>query len=74
MSGGDLEQEQLPANLNQNRRLDYVLQERPIERLNEHLFAIGSHLSYWYGDSNHLVGNRYYIVVTGDLKTLPYYF
>lgn len=50
VSGGDLEQDQLPANLNQNRRLDYVLQERPIERLNEHLFAIGSHLGYWYSD------------------------
>ena len=49
VSGGDLEQDHLAANLNQSRRLDYVLQERPIERLNEYLFAIGSHLGYWCG-------------------------
>ena len=47
VSGGDLEQDHLTASLNQSRRLDYVLQERPIERLNEYLFAISSHLSYW---------------------------
>ena len=34
--------------LNGGRRVDYVLQEKPIEKLNEYLFALSSHLSYWY--------------------------
>lgn len=33
--------------LNGGRRVDYVLQEKPIEKLNEYLFALSSHLSYW---------------------------
>ena len=33
--------------LNQGRRVDYVLQEKPIEKLNEYLFALSSHLCYW---------------------------
>lgn len=47
VSGGEVD-DQLESSLNQGRRVDYVLQERPIERLNEQLFAIGSHLGYWY--------------------------
>ncbi len=34
--------------LNQGRRIDYVLQHRPIEVLNDYLFAFASHVSYWY--------------------------
>lgn len=33
--------------LNGGRRVDYVLQEKPIESFNEYLFAIQSHLCYW---------------------------
>lgn len=33
--------------LNAGRRIDYVLQEKPIESFNEYLFAIQSHLCYW---------------------------
>jgi hypothetical protein len=33
--------------LNQGRRIDYVLQHRPIEVLNDYLFAFASHVSYW---------------------------
>uniref|UniRef100_A0A8C5HI41 DDHD domain-containing protein n=1 Tax=Gouania willdenowi TaxID=441366 RepID=A0A8C5HI41_GOUWI len=33
--------------LNEGRRIDYVLQEKPIESFNEYLFAIQSHLCYW---------------------------
>lgn len=33
--------------LNGGRRIDYVLQEAPIESFNEYLFAIQSHLCYW---------------------------
>lgn len=36
------------GNLNGGRRIDYVLQEKPIESLNEYLFAFSSHFSYWY--------------------------
>ncbi|KAJ8339471.1 hypothetical protein SKAU_G00362570 [Synaphobranchus kaupii] len=33
--------------LNGGRRIDYVLQEAPIESFNEYLFALHSHLCYW---------------------------
>lgn len=35
--------------LNGGNRIDYVLQEKPIESFNEYLFALQSHLCYWYG-------------------------
>ena len=34
--------------LNGGGRIDYVLQEKPIESFNEYLFALQSHLCYWY--------------------------
>ncbi|CAI9620860.1 unnamed protein product [Staurois parvus] len=33
--------------LNGGHRIDYVLQEKPIESFNEYLFALQSHLCYW---------------------------
>lgn len=33
--------------LNEGKRVDYVLQEKPFEILNEYLFALGSHTCYW---------------------------
>ena len=42
-----LEREPEVGRLNGGRRIDYVLQEKPIEKLNEYLFALSSHLSYW---------------------------
>lgn len=33
--------------LNEGRRVDYVLQETPVEYFNEYLFALASHLCYW---------------------------
>lgn len=33
--------------LNGGKRVDYVLQEKPIELLNDHLFALASPQSYW---------------------------
>ncbi|KXJ22983.1 SEC23-interacting protein [Exaiptasia diaphana] len=33
--------------LNGGDRIDYVLQEKPIESLNEYLFALSSHVCYW---------------------------
>ncbi len=45
----DLEvKQEIPiGRLNQGRRIDFVLQEKPIEKLNEYLFALSSHLCYW---------------------------
>jgi len=37
----------LPAKINSGKRVDYVLQEAPLESFNEYLFAIASHLCYW---------------------------
>ena len=35
------------GSLNGGRRVDYVLQEKPFESLNEYVFAFQSHLTYW---------------------------
>jgi hypothetical protein len=34
--------------LNNGRRIDYQLQESPIESFNEYIFALASHACYWY--------------------------
>lgn len=41
--------------LNSGRRIDYVLQERPIEIVNEYLFAIASHGCYWSSEDTALL-------------------
>ncbi|XP_036953894.1 phospholipase DDHD2-like [Acanthopagrus latus] len=41
--------------LNGGRRIDYVLQEKPIESFNEYLFAIQSHLCYWGSEDTALL-------------------
>lgn len=41
--------------LNSGRRVDYVLQERPIEVINEYLFAIASHCCYWLSEDTALL-------------------
>lgn len=33
--------------LNNSKRIDYVLQEAPLEFFNEYLFALASHVGYW---------------------------
>lgn len=33
--------------LNEGRRVDYVLQERPIESFNDYMFSLTSHGCYW---------------------------
>ena len=33
--------------LNGGNRIDFVLQEAPMETLNEYLFALASHVCYW---------------------------
>uniref|UniRef100_A0A1L8DYZ9 Putative phosphatidic acid-preferring phospholipase a1 n=1 Tax=Nyssomyia neivai TaxID=330878 RepID=A0A1L8DYZ9_9DIPT len=50
-SGGsdcDAGETDLPlGRLNQSRRIDYVLQEAPLEFFNEYIFALTSHVCYW---------------------------
>ncbi|CAF3679891.1 unnamed protein product [Rotaria socialis] len=41
--------------LNQGRRIDYVLQHRPIEAINDYLFAFASHVSYWDSEDTMLL-------------------
>ncbi|CAF1055949.1 unnamed protein product [Adineta ricciae] len=41
--------------LNQGRRIDYVLQHRPIEALNDYIFAFTSHVSYWDSEDTMLL-------------------
>lgn len=41
--------------LNGGNRIDYVLQEKPIEIFNEYLFALQSHLCYWESEDTALL-------------------
>ncbi|XP_048864992.1 SEC23-interacting protein [Brienomyrus brachyistius] len=41
--------------LNGGGRIDYVLQEKPIESFNEYLFALQSHLCYWESEDTALL-------------------
>jgi len=45
----------LPANMNDGKRIDYVLQEAPLESFNEYLFALASHLCYWESEDTSLM-------------------
>ncbi|XP_045889922.1 phospholipase DDHD2 isoform X2 [Micropterus dolomieu] len=58
-ASGSVEQTEHPeikvGMLNGGRRIDYVLQEKPIESFNEYLFAIQSHLCYWESEDTALL-------------------
>ncbi|XP_067879374.1 phospholipase DDHD2-like isoform X2 [Heterodontus francisci] len=57
-SGCSLEQEKEAMKigmLNGGHRIDYVLQEKPIESFNEYLFALQSHLCYWESEDTALL-------------------
>ncbi|KAF2879623.1 hypothetical protein ILUMI_26536 [Ignelater luminosus] len=41
--------------LNKGRRIDYVLQEAPLESFNEYLFALTSHVCYWESEDTMLL-------------------
>jgi hypothetical protein len=47
--------------LNNGRRIDYVLQHRPIEIVNEYIFAFTSHVSYWYKTKFYPIKYRFYL-------------
>nr|XP_026691178.1 phospholipase DDHD2 isoform X1 [Ciona intestinalis] len=44
--------------LNGGKRIDYVLQERPLESFNDYLFAFQSHLCYWNNEDTVLLMMR----------------
>ena len=45
----------LEARLNSGRRIDFVLQEAPLESFNEYVFAVTSHLCYWESEDTALM-------------------
>jgi len=53
------EMPQLPTEgigrLNNGKRIDFVLQERPLESFNDYLFAFQSHLCYWNNEDTVLL-------------------
>uniref|UniRef100_A0A670JC30 DDHD domain containing 2 n=1 Tax=Podarcis muralis TaxID=64176 RepID=A0A670JC30_PODMU len=53
-----VKEESAPVNvgmLNGGHRIDYVLQEKPIESFNEYLFALQGHLCYWESEDTVLL-------------------
>ncbi|XP_054153497.1 phospholipase DDHD2-like isoform X2 [Oppia nitens] len=44
-----------PGALNSGRRIDYVLQESPVEAFNEYLFAMAAHACYWQSEDTALL-------------------
>ncbi|XP_055585079.1 mucin-2, partial [Uranotaenia lowii] len=57
VTSGDLDgcETDLPlGRLNQSRRIDYVLQEAPLEFINEYVFALTSHVCYWESEDTML--------------------
>lgn len=48
VSSDDITEIDLPlGKLNDSKRIDYVLQEAPLEFFNEYIFALSSHVCYW---------------------------
>jgi len=45
----------IQAQLNNGRRIDYVLQEAPMESFNEYLWSLASHLCYWQSEDTSLL-------------------
>lgn len=58
------------GSLNGGRRIDYVLQERPIEVINEYLFAIASHCCYWLSEDTALLILRELYGQTNEISTV----
>lgn len=49
------EDEVVIGQLNGGRRVDYVLQEKPMESLNDYIFALASHACYWESEDTILL-------------------
>ncbi len=56
--------------INKGRRVDYALQESPIESINEYLFSVGSHSCYWTSEDTMLLIAKeiYDLDCTADLS------
>ncbi|XP_046386478.1 nascent polypeptide-associated complex subunit alpha, muscle-specific form-like isoform X2 [Ischnura elegans] len=52
---GDTDADVTLGCLNRGRRVDYVLQEAPLESFNEYLFALQSHVCYWESEDTLLM-------------------
>lgn len=44
---GEADSDVCVGQLNGGRRIDYVLQEAPLESFNEYLFVLKTHVCYW---------------------------
>lgn len=51
----ELSTPEMLGRLNSGRRVDYVLQEAPLEMINEYLFAMSSHVGYWESEDTMLL-------------------
>lgn len=57
--------------LNEGRRIDYVLQERPIESFNDYIFALTSHGCYWESEDTVLLVLKELYGPQGMLPQMP---
>lgn len=57
--------------LNGGRRIDYVLQEKPIESFNEYLFALASHACYWESEDTVLLILKELYALQGFMPQMP---
>ncbi|KAL4231202.1 S23-interacting protein [Mactra antiquata] len=57
--------------LNDGRRVDYVLQERPIESFNDYMFSLTSHGCYWNSEDTVLLVLKEIYSLMGILPKIP---
>ncbi|XP_013407537.1 phospholipase DDHD2 [Lingula anatina] len=65
------EEEIIVGSMNQGRRIDYVLQEKPIESFNDYLFALGSHACYWESEDTALMILKEIYLPLGMTPVMP---
>lgn len=58
--------------LNEGRRIDYVLQEKPIESFNDYLFALASHGCYWESEDTVLLVLKELYSLNGVKPQMPW--
>jgi len=59
------------SRLNRGHRIDFVLQEKPIEIFNEYLFALGSHTCYWESEDTLLLMLKDMYALMGIVPLTP---
>ncbi|XP_052772575.1 phospholipase DDHD2-like isoform X1 [Mya arenaria] len=65
------EEEVYIGQLNEGRRVDYVLQERPIESFNDYMFSLTSHGCYWTSEDTVLLVLREIYSLFGISPIIP---